>query len=171
MTTITDVIEVLREDPEFDATWTHSVPLGDGSLSPYDLSICGRLARAGFTDKQIIAIATAHRLHHDPHDRKHRRADYWQRTLRAARGQDVDVDGATGPDGLTPSRPPGPYCAGWHRPCPCCEGLDACDPRRWYEAVGETIERGVAGPALIEYHRRVGDQLEQLGWAEGVRWS
>lgn len=80
------VLDALLEDPTFASTWTHAHRVGDGSMSSYDLSIANQLVAAGVTDDQLIAnVICAHRLAHDPADRKHLRTKYLRDTIARAR--------------------------------------------------------------------------------------
>lgn len=81
-----DRLALLLEDPDFHATFHHQRLRPNWSLSEYDLSLATQLAHmGGWTDQDIAAVITTHRLHHDPADRKHQRVDYLTRTIRMAR--------------------------------------------------------------------------------------
>lgn len=87
-----DDMDSLRANlDDFDDMWYHRTPLGDGSLSAYDLSLANMAARAGFSDAKIADLIHHHRRYHqDPKD-KGSREDYLRRTIAKAREGQVPM--------------------------------------------------------------------------------
>lgn len=80
-----DVIAALLDDPDIRGTFLHQRGHRGWSLSQYDMSLAGQLARAGWPDQGIAAVLVAHREHHDPGGYKQQRVDYLTRTIQKAR--------------------------------------------------------------------------------------
>lgn len=90
------LIDVLREDAEFDTAWRHDGP-DHWSMSEWDLSLASRMAVTGhYGDELIASVLIAHRLAWNPADRKAGRVDYLERTIRLARAPREDEQQAPG---------------------------------------------------------------------------
>lgn len=88
-----EALEILLEsDPKLHATFFGTRQMA--SASERDLALCARVvvarANAGMQtpDDMLAGLITAHRLHHDPTDTKHRRDRYVAMTIQKARAHE-----------------------------------------------------------------------------------
>jgi hypothetical protein len=87
---VVDRLRALIENlPEFADTWrcqrADTQRWKDTTMSEYNLALASFLVAADWTDTDVKAAITLHRLRHDPGDRKADRTDYLDRTVARAR--------------------------------------------------------------------------------------
>lgn len=90
-----DLLEGLREDPKFDATWERKRnDFGDNSGSSYDLALASMAANIGIDDQTIADLIIHFRRKHKDKPDKALRLDYMQGTIAKAREGKAREDAA-----------------------------------------------------------------------------